>query len=69
MELDVQEGGQARNPSEALIAPGDWTIFPVGWPGPEPSFESFDGVAVLSGHFKQKEAMALAAAARLANGR
>ncbi|GEM_PF-4739796 len=38
MELYVQEGGQTRNPSEASVAPGDWTIFPIGWPGPEPSF-------------------------------
>jgi hypothetical protein len=33
------------------------------------TFTSFDGVAVVSGGFKQKEAIALAAAAHFANGR
>jgi hypothetical protein len=34
-----------------------------------PSFRSFGGVAVISASFSQKDAVALAAAARLGNGR
>ena len=35
MQLYVQQGGQTE---EASAQPGDWTIFPPGWPGPGISF-------------------------------